>query len=312
VGRPGKTLGGAQAAARREVLIGTVCAFATVAIWTGFILISRASVGSRSLLPTDLAALRFGVASAVMLPVLLWRLRTRHSLSAAMGGMTALQILTVAMFAGLGFGLFAFTAFVFAPVAHAGVLMPGALPFSTALIAWLVLRERIAGMRAIGLALILAGIVTIGYGSLVVDRRSLIGDALFLSASTCWAVFVVFARKWQIRPVEATIALAVGAALIYLPIYALLLPKKIAEAPVWEVIGQGAYQGLLSVVASTLVYTRVLMTFGPTKTAMLTAVVPGLAAILAVPLLGEPLMAAAVIGLVLVTMGMIVGVLRAR
>lgn len=107
-----------------------------------------------------------------------------------------------------------------------------------------------------------------------------------------------------------TIALAVGAALLYLPLYALLLPKKIAAAPLWEVIVQGIYQGGLSVVLSTLVYTRMLMTFGPTRAAIITAVVPGLAAVLAVPLLGEPLAAAAVIGLALVTSGMIVGVLR--
>jgi drug/metabolite transporter (DMT)-like permease len=302
----------AHVTARRELLVGVFCAVAIVAIWCGFILISRVSVGSRSLLPTDLAALRFGVAAAVMLPALLWRARRLHSFGAAMGGMTPRQILVVAVFAGLGFGLFAFSAFAFAPVAHAGVLMPGALPFSAALVAWLVLRERVGGMRAIGLTLIFAGIVTIGYGSFTADRRMLIGDALFLCASSSWAVFVVFARKWQIRPVEATIALAVGAALIYLPIYALFLPKKIAVAPLWEVIGQGAYQGLVSVVASTLIYTRMLASFGPTRSAMITAVVPGLAAVLAVPLLGEPLAATAVIGLLFVTIGMIVGVARMR
>lgn len=303
----------AAGAGRRELLVGTACAVATVAIWTGFILISRASAGTRSLLPTDLAALRFGVAAAAALPLLAWRLRTRHSLAAAMGGMTPLQTLAVAVLAGLGFSLFAFSAFMFAPVAHAGVLMPGALPFSTAIIAWLVLRERIAGAKAVGLALVFAGIATIAWGSFSgVDRRTLIGDALFLSASTCWALFVVLARKWGLRPIEATIALAVGAAALYLPVYALALPKKIALAPLWEVVAQGAYQGLFSVVASTLVYTRMLMAFGPTRATIITAIVPGLAAVLAVPLLGEPLSASAIGGLLLVTVGMVVGVARPR
>jgi drug/metabolite transporter (DMT)-like permease len=92
----------------------------------------------------------------------------------------------------------------------------------------------------------------------------------------------------------------------------LWLPKQIAVAPLWEVIGQGLYQGGLSVVVSTLVYTRVLMTFGPTRTAMITAVVPGLAAVLAVPLLGEPLALSALAGLALVTVGMIAGVVQRR
>lgn len=296
---------------RRDVAIGVACAVATVAIWTGFILISRASAGSRSLLPTDLAALRFAVAAAIMLPVLLWRLRAQ-SFEAALG-MSWQRALVVALTAGCGFALFAFSAFVFAPVAHAGVLMPGALPFSTALVAWLVLRERVGRQRALGLSLIFAGIVTLGFGTFLgVDRRMLIGDALFLCASTSWAIFVVYARKWQLRPVEATIALSCGAALLYLPVYLLFLPKRIAAAPLWEVIGQGFYQGTFSVVLSTIVYTRVLMTFGATRTAMITAIVPGTVALLAVPVLGEPLSAAALLGLVLVTAGMIAGVVTFR
>jgi drug/metabolite transporter (DMT)-like permease len=310
--RPVMSTGGPADHRRSDRAVGIACAVATVAIWSGFIVISRASAGSRSLLPTDLAALRFGVAAAIMLPVLLWRLR-RQSFAAAMGGMTAGRILFVALTAGCGFSLFAFSGFVFAPVAHAGVLLPGALPFSTALVAWLVLRERVSGQRAIGLALILAGIVTIGSASWGgVDRRMLVGDLLFLCASTSWAVFVVYARKWQLRPVEATIALACGAALLYLPVYLAVLPKRIGVAPLWEVLAQGFYQGTFSVVISTLVYTRVLMSFGPTRTAMITAVVPGMAALLAVPLLGEPLAPSALAGLALVTIGMVAGVVTLR
>jgi len=66
------------------------------------------------------------------------------------------------------------------------------------------------------------------------------------------------------------------------------------------------------VVLSTIVYTRVLMTFGATRTAMITAIVPGTVALLAVPVLGEPLSAAALLGLVLVTAGMIAGVVTFR
>jgi drug/metabolite transporter (DMT)-like permease len=296
---------------RRDFAIGVACAIATVGIWSGFILISRASAGSRSLLPSDLAALRFAVAAAIMLPVLLWRLRTQ-SFEAALG-MRWQRALFVALTAGCGFALFAFSAFVFAPVAHAGVLMPGALPFSTALVAWLVLHERVSRQRALGLALILAGIVTLGLGTFIgVDRRMLIGDLLFLCASTSWALFVVYARKWRLRPVEATIALSCGAALLYLPVYLLFLPKRIGVAPLWEVLGQGFYQGTFSVVVSTIVYTRVLMTFGATRTAMITAVVPGTVALLAVPILGEPLSLAALLGLALVTAGMVAGVVPFR
>ena len=64
----------------------------------------------------------------------------------------------------------------------------------------------------------------------------------------------------------------------------------------------------MSVVLNTLLYTRMVATFGPTVSTMITALVPGVAAVAAVPLLGEPLTAAAVVGLVAVTAGMLVGV----
>jgi drug/metabolite transporter (DMT)-like permease len=269
---------------RRDLVIGIVCAVATVAIWSGFILISRASAGRGSLLPTDLAALRFGVAAAIMLPVLLWRLRSQPPAAAL--GMSWQRALVVALTAGCGFSLFAFSAFMF---------------------------ERVGRQRAIGLALILAGIVTLGFGTFLgLAPRMLLGDLLFLCASTSWALFVVYARKWQLRPVDATIALSCGAALLYLPLYALFLPKRIDSAPLWEVLGQGFYQGTFSVVLSTIVYTRVLMTFGATRTAMITAVVPGTVALLAVPVLGEPLSVSALLGLVLVTAGMVTGVVTFR
>ena len=46
---------------------GLVAAFVTVAIWTGFIVIGRASAGF-SLLPFDIALLRIVGAGAVLLP----------------------------------------------------------------------------------------------------------------------------------------------------------------------------------------------------------------------------------------------------
>jgi len=48
--------------------------------------------------------------------------------------------------------------------------------------------------------------------------------------------------------------------------------------------------------------------YGPVRTTMFTAVVPPLAALAAVPVLGEPLAASALLGLACVTLGLLVGI----
>lgn len=84
-----------------------------------------------------------------------------------------------------------YSAFRLAPAAHASVLMPGALPFETAVIAWLWLRQAPSRPQRIALALVFAGIVltaadTLLYGAQI-SGMQMIGDLLFLCGSSSWA-----------------------------------------------------------------------------------------------------------------------------
>jgi drug/metabolite transporter (DMT)-like permease len=71
---------------------------------------------------------------------------------------------------------------------------------------------------------------------------------------------------------------------------------------------QAVYQGGISMFVAGVAFTQVIKTFGPVRTTMITAVVPVLATISAVPLLGESLTAVAGAGLVSVTLGLLIGV----
>jgi drug/metabolite transporter (DMT)-like permease len=62
------------------------------------------------------------------------------------------------------------------------------------------------------------------------------------------------------------------------------------------------------VVISGITFTKMIQYFGPIRSTMLTAVVPGLSAIGAVIFLGEPLFWNLIAGLALVTLGIVVGV----
>lgn len=306
--------------------VGVLAAIVTVAIWTSFIVIARATA-HRNLSPLDISLLRFAGAALVLLPLgawLVWK-RARDSapgfappswlgLSPLGFKLTAL----IGMVGGVAYACLAYSGFYFAPAAHASVLLPGTLPLSTTLMAVLILKDRVTPVRAIGLGLIFLGDVLVGGASLLhawTDAGSQVwkGDLLFLAASTCWALYSVLVRKHALQAVQATIAISVFAFVTYVPVYGLLvfsgvLATQLASAPWAEIVFQTVFQGMGSVVISGITFTKMVQHFGPVRSTMITAVVPGLSALGAVFFLGEPLHWNLLAGLALVTVGIVFGV----
>ncbi len=302
---------------------GIVAAVVTVAIWTGFIIIGRASAG-RTLLPFDIALLRILGASAVLLPWGLWLTRGQAGRAGgSLGGLSPLPLRTTVvcgLFGGPLYAVLCYAGFVYAPAAHASVLMPGSLPLWTALLAAVVLRDHITPARALGLLCIVAGDLLVGGSSLLaaLDGGEMWkGDVIFMSAAACWAVYSVLARKHQLNPVHATIAITAFAFVTYVPAYLLLtqtglVATRLAAAPWSEIVFQALFQGVGSVVISGIAFVQMVRIFGPVRSTMITSVVPGLSALGAVMLLGEPLGWNLLAGLALVTAGILFGVRAAR
>ena len=71
---------------------------------------------------------------------------------------------------------------------------------------------------------------------------------------------------------------------------------------------QALVQGVGSVVISGITFVRMVETFGPIRSTMITAVVPSLSALAAVIFLGEPLYWNLLLGLALATVGIVFGV----
>lgn len=303
---------------------GIAAAAVTVAIWTSFIVIARASAQG-SLAPLDIAMARIVGAGLVLLPWGWWLVRRarREGRDDGWLGLSPLSFRVTALtgfFGGLAYAMLAYSGFFFAPAAHASVLMPGSLPLWTALMAALLLRDRITPARALGLALIVAGDLVVGGRSLLAafsGGEMWKGDLLFMGAAFCWGVYTVLARRFRLDAVKATIAITVFAFFAFVPAYALLsfaglTGSRIAAAPVGEIAFQVLFQGLGSVVISGITFTKMIQHFGPMRTTMITALVPGLSALGAVFFLGEPLHWNLLAGLVLVTAGIVFGVRATR
>ncbi len=299
--------------------VGIAAAVVTILIWSSFIVIARASVKG-SLTPFDVVFLRYIGAAVVLLPWG-WVLVRSQALkrSQVWLGVSPYNFKLTALIGsigGVGYAMLAYSGFFFAPAAHASVLLPGTLPLSTALVAMWLLKDRITPARALGLGLILCGDLLVGGTSLLKafeGGQVWKGDVMFLAASTTWAFYSVLARKNALDAVKATIAITVFTAVTYVPVYALLvgfghISSHLAAAPWGELLFQAVFQGIGSVVISGISFTKMIQHFGPIRSTMMTALVPGLSALGAVFFLGEPLHWTLMLGLALVTVGILFGV----
>jgi drug/metabolite transporter (DMT)-like permease len=289
-------MSGTSAAADKS---GWLAVFATLCIWIGFILVSR--VGGRGMLTGwDVAALRFGTGGLIALCFL-----PRVTLPPLK------IVLLFSLFGGIAYACFVYSAFRLAPAAHAAILLPGALPFETALIAWAWLGHKPSRRQRLALACVFAGIVLTAADTLARGPQltgwQIVGDLLFLCGSSSWAIFTLLLRRHPLPPLTTTVATALGAAAIYLPLWWLFLPSTLNIAPAGEIVMQALYQGVLVVFVAMLLYAQAVRHLGAQTVALIMAVVPAVAALAAVPLLDEPLSLLALTGLSAVTVGALLG-----
>ncbi len=308
--------------------VGVMAAVVTVLIWTSFIVIARASADPARggvLNPFDIVYARLWGAGLILLPWGWWLVRRDRRSQPDAGSLLGLSplplrtTLLVGFFGGLLYGMLAYSGFVFAPAAHASVLMPGSLPLWTALLAVFILGDRITPTRALGLGLIVVGDLMVGGSSLLHAQDGSgvwRGDVLFMLASLVWSIYSVLVRRFALDAVRATIAITALAFVVYVPVYTALLllqwvPGRVFVAPWSDVAFQMFFQGVGSVVISGITFTKMIQHFGPVRSTMITALVPGLSAIAAAVVLGEPLGWNVLLGLALVTSGIVFGVRRA-
>ena len=266
-----------------------------VLVWSGWVVISRLGV-FQVLNSYDIMALRFAVASVAVAPFV-WRFWPRH--------LKWWQLAVIASGQGAPYLLAAFGGFQFAPAAHAGIFMNGLLPVIAALIGFVWLNYKPGPWRLSGIVIIVAGCIITNWddASAGVTEEAWKGHLLFVAAAMMVATYMVATKVWERRPRQAMVCIPVINLFCFMPFYLGLLPKMIGEAPWHEIVLQGLYQGLGPSVLAVLMFTTAVRTIGPSSTAAMMAMVPGMSALLAIPVLGEWPSVIAVAGLVIVSAG---------
>ena len=261
-------------------LLGALCAVVTITIWAGWLVVMRVGMASH-LAVVDLIALRFAVAGVVMVPVVMRRGWALDQL-----GWTGFAAIVIG--GGAAYTLTVGAGLAFAPVAYASAFTQGVLPLTTAVMAVIVLKEKLTAWRKIGIVLIIAGAVMIaGLGLGDFGGRESIGQAIFLSATLLWAAYTVALRKARLDGLHATAIACVASLIVYIPIYLALFGPRVLAAPWRELVWQGLYQGVLTGVVSLVLFGRAVALLGASAAGAFIALGPVIATLLAIPILNE-------------------------
>jgi drug/metabolite transporter (DMT)-like permease len=280
---------------------------AAVAMWAAYLAFARAGVNA-GLTPVDFIFLRFVTAGAIMLPWL------THKGFGNLGGVGWRRGAALAFFAGPLFIALGVGGYTFAPLAHGAVVQPSALTLGAMAASWLIFGERPPRERALGVAIIVGGLVLIAVGKggdeLPGAWR---GDLLFVAGGLFWVGFTVLLRHWKIGGIPATAAVAVISAILVLPAFVATQSfDRLAALPMTTLVTQIVVQGLFSGVLAVIAYGKAVEHLGAGKAALFPALVPAAALIVGLPVTGEIPAPAEWLGALLATLGLAVamGVLR--
>ena len=281
----------------RPALTGWLAAFATVIIWAVWAVATRHAV-THDLPPAAIGLLRFGVPALLLLPIS-WR---TGLFPKGLGFRKGLGLLG----SGAPFFLVVALGMQFAPAAEIGPLLPGTMPLFVALIGWLVFGERLGRIRIAGFALILIGIACIGgYGLLFAGNGAWRGHVLLLSGACLWGIYTHAYRRSGLSALQAAALIGLWSFLILLPVGAPSLVAAIGDGLAGPVILQAVLQGLLSGVAGIVLYGMAVDRLGASRAAAVSPLSIVLAALIAIPVLGEIPDAAARVGIILATLGVV-------
>jgi len=288
-----------------KAVVGCALALLAVAIWSGWLVITRVAVTS-TLTAEDLAALRFGSAGLILLPIV-WR----RGLARDHFGWRGLGLIVIC--AGAPYVLLASHGLALATAAEAGVLIPGTIPLFVALISAFTLRERIGRIARFGLGLIVAGVALIVVPAVLEAAGwQLLGYAICLVSAVMWAAYTIESRRVGVDALHLTAIIMVISGALFLPIYLLLPGQRLWEASGPEFWVQLIYQGPLTGIVALLVYTRAVALLGATRASAFTALLPLSALLLAIPVVGEWPTLGNAIGAVLAALGVLLATAFAR
>ncbi|MFC2994356.1 DMT family transporter [Acinetobacter sichuanensis] len=277
---------------------GYVFVAITMCIWGGFTITSRLNA-LWHISPWDITALRFSLAFCILMPILIIKKDTAF--------LWKKEPFILAMLGGVIYCLTSYSAFHYVPAAHAAIFLNGCIPLTTAIAAFFLFQQPFDRNTWISLVIMISAVVLMS--ALMYQETGVafgFGDGLFFLSAIWWGIFTVLLKQWKLSAWHSMAGVAIWSAIIYIPIYLLFLPKHLDQASFSHLAIQTIFHGIFVVIIATLSYVEAIKRLGAFQTGSIVTLAPFIAAIIAVPLLNEPLSLAMLCGLV----GMGIGALQ--
>jgi drug/metabolite transporter (DMT)-like permease len=254
--------------------------------------------------PIPLMALRLALAALVLLPLLVAQRGRERSLAdvrKAGGGLVLLGFANAALpFTLIAWGEQHVDSSI-AAIANAPV------PIFVALLA---LRfrpsEQVRGLRLIGIMLGFAGVAVLAGLNPEGGWWAVLGTLAVTMAALLYATSNLYAQSRYADMDTLVIATgsSVAGALILLPLALFQLPDEVPSA---QALGSITALGVVGTAAAYLFFYRMLASYGASRAALVTYLIPPIALVYGIVLLDEPLTANAVAGLALILAGVTLG-----
>lgn len=276
----------------------------TPLFWAGNAVVARSVVDT--IPPLSLSFWRWVIALAILLPIGLPQVRRQWQVVVAYKW----SMLALAAFSVGAFNTLLYLSAVTTSALNI-TLINSTIPIMVALLAWLILGDRVRPPQALGIALALGGtLVIIGQGSLTTFLRLQIqpGDLIMVAAVACWGLFSVLLRRQSVplTPIALlTVQVALGA-MVILPFYLVdLLLISGGFSLNTQVIPPLLYVAIFPGILAYAFWNNGVLTVGPPKAAVFMYLTPVYGALLAGVFLGERLSLFHVAGGLLILVGLL-------
>ena len=278
------------------MVVGYMAMAIAVIAWSLFAISIRA-IGSSSLSVADVALFRFGIPALLLLPWLPKRLNRLSSLPPA-------ETIAILVGGGIPYFFIASAGGHLTSAAHVAALIAGTSPLSVILLAFLLFRHRASKAQLRAVMLIAAGVIWMvlpGFNAAMIG-----GASLLLVASLFWGAYTLAIRRSGLDTIGCVLLLSLPSTLLLLCLMlAGVVESHLHSVTLHEMLPFILVQGLGTGIVSSLSYTVAVQRLGPGRSALIGSLCPALAYLLAVPLLGEHFSLPNVIGVVVITFGVV-------
>ncbi|WP_409439164.1 DMT family transporter [Psychromonas sp. GE-S-Ul-11] len=251
-------------------------------IWSSFALSIR-TIEASTLTIADVALLRFMVPALLLAP---WA--AKHLKTIKLIKFTDFALI---LLGGIPFVFLAALGAISVPTAYVGTILAGTPALFVSIISAVFLAQVISKKRMFPLSLILLGVlVMILSGQKVLSLQTLTGFGFLFMASSCWAIFAITLKRVNLKPVAVVIILSYCSGFIMLVLISSgMVDSELGHFSLQQALPFIVIQGVGIGVVATICFSYAVNQLGANQASVLGSLSPAITALLAVPILGEPL-----------------------